>query len=65
MPIQRIVTWARPFSLQAKENENIEACGLLEKIKTKDDEFYQVVIGYFDTYTTGRGEQEYLKACIE
>ncbi len=64
VPIKRIVTWARPFSLQAKENERIEACGLLEKVKSKEGEFYQVVIGYFDTYTTDRGEKEYLKALI-
>ncbi|MEK6949734.1 MAG: hypothetical protein AABX34_05910 [Nanoarchaeota archaeon] len=64
VPVKRIVTWARPFSLQAKENEEIEACGLLEKVKSKSDEFYQVVIGYFDTYTTDRGEKEYLKALI-
>ncbi len=64
VPIKRVVTWARPFSLQAKENEEIEACGLLEKVKTKNGEFYQLVIGYFDTYTTDRGEKEYLKALI-
>ncbi len=64
VPIRRVVTWARPFSLQAKENEEIEACGLLEKVKTKKEEFYQVVIGYFDTYTNDRGEKEYLKALI-
>jgi len=64
VPIKRIVTWARPFNLQANKNEHIEACGLLEKVKSKNDEFYQVVIGYFDTYTTGRGEKEYLKALI-
>ena len=62
--IRRIVTWARPFSLQAKNSEYIEACGLLEKVKSKEGEFYQIVIGYFDTYTTGRGEKEYLKALI-
>ena len=64
VPIRRIVTWARPFSLQAKENEEIEACGLLEKVKTKKKEFYQLVIGYFDAYTNDRGEKEYLKALI-
>ena len=64
VPIKRIVTWARPFSLQAKENEEIEVCGLLEKVKTKKEEFYQLVIGYFDTYTSDRGEKEYLKALI-
>lgn len=64
VPVKRVVTWARPFNLQAKENEQIEACGLLEEVKSKNDKFYQVVIGYFDTYTTDRGEKEYLKACI-
>ena len=64
VPIKRIVTWARPFSLQAKNGEFVEACGLLEKVKSKDGEFYQIVIGYFDTYTTDRGEKEYLKALI-
>lgn len=64
VPVRRIVIWARPFNLQAKEGEYIEACGLLEKVKSKEEEFYQLVIGYFDTYTTGRGEEEYLKALI-
>lgn len=64
VPIKRVVIWSRPFSLQAKENEGIEACGLLEKVNSEEGTFYQVVIGYFDTYTTGRGEKEYLKALI-
>jgi len=64
VPIKRIVTWSRPFNLQAKEGEHVEACGLLEKVTSKEGEFYQLVIGYFDTYTTGRGEEEYLKALI-
>ena len=64
VPIKRIVTWARPFSLQAKNGEEIEACGLLELVKSKGVEFYQIVIGYFDSYTDGRGEKEYLKALI-
>ena len=62
--VKRIVTWARPYVLQAKENEKIEACGLLEKVKTKEEEFYQLVIGYFDTYTSDRGKKEYMKALI-
>jgi predicted nucleotidyltransferase len=65
VPIKKIVTWARPFSLQAKDGEEVEACGLLEKVKSKEGEFYQLVIGYFDTYTSDRGEKEYLKALIE
>ncbi len=64
VPIKRIVTWSRPFNLQAKEGEYVEACGLLEKVKSNGQEYYQIVIGYFDTYTTGRGEEEYLKALI-
>ncbi|MBS3072629.1 alkaline phosphatase family protein [Candidatus Pacearchaeota archaeon] len=65
LKIKRIVNWARPFSLQAKSGEKIEACGLLEKVKSGDQKFYQIVIGYFDTYTTERGEEEYLKALVE
>jgi predicted nucleotidyltransferase len=64
VPIKRIVTWARPFSLQAKENEKVDACGLLEKVKSNNEEFYQIVIGYFDTYISERGKMEYLKALI-
>jgi len=64
VPVKQIVTWARPFVLQAKKNEQVEACGLLEKVTLKNDEFYQLVIGYFDTYTSERGKQEYLKAII-
>lgn len=64
VPVKRIVTWARPFNLQAKKDEYVEACGLLEKVKSKDGEFYQIVIGYFDAYASERGEKEYLKACI-
>ncbi len=65
VPVKRIVVWARPFSLQARKGEKVEACGLLEKIKSKDGDYYQIVIGYFDTYTTGRGEQEYLKVLVD
>lgn len=64
VPIKRVVTWAMPFNLQAKKGEHIESCGLLEKVSSKEREFYQIVIGYFDTYTTDRGEKEYLKALI-
>ncbi len=65
VPVKRIVTWSRPFVLQAKKGENVEACGLLEKVSSSEGEFYQLVIGYFDTYTNERGEKEYLKAEVE
>ncbi len=64
VPIKRVVVWARPFNLQAKKGEQIEACGLLEKIKSEKEEFYQIVIGYFDAYITERREKEYLKTLI-
>ena len=63
-PIQRIVVWSRPFVLQAKKGEKVEAVGLLERVKSKKEEFYQLVIGYFDTYTTERGDKEYLKTLL-
>jgi len=66
VPIKRVVTWSRPFSLQAKKGEEIEAVGLLEEVTSeKRDKFYQVVIGYFDTYVNDRGEKEYIKKIIK
>ncbi|MBI2102883.1 alkaline phosphatase family protein [Candidatus Woesearchaeota archaeon] len=66
VPIERIVFWSRPFALQAKERERVEACGLLEKVTTpKGREFYQLVIGYMNTYTNEQGEKEYLKALLD
>lgn len=66
VPIERIVFWSRPFALQAKEGERVEACGLLEKVRTtKGREFYQLVIGYMNTYTNEQGEKEYLKALLD
>ncbi|MBW2990871.1 hypothetical protein KY348_04145 [Candidatus Woesearchaeota archaeon] len=66
IPVKRIVTWSRPFVLQAEKGNKVEACGLLEKVKTKQgEEYYQVVIGYMDTYTTDRGELEYMKALVD
>lgn len=65
VPIKRIVNWSRPFSLQARTGEKIEACGLLEKVKSKTEDYYQLVLGYFDTYTSERGEKEYLKALVK
>lgn len=66
VPIERIVTWSRPFVLQARMNDQVEAVGLLEKVKRKSgEEYYQIVIGYFDTYTSERGEKEYLKALVK
>lgn len=60
--VKRIVTWSRPFVLQADNGEYVEACGLLEKLTPKSGEpYYQLVIGYMDAYTTDRGEKEYLK----
>jgi len=65
IPIKRIVTWARPFVLQANKGENVEACGLLEKVNENGEEFYQLVIGYFDTYTSDRRKKEHMKTLID
>ena len=63
--VRRIVNWSRPFTLQVKKGEKLEATGLLEKIQAKEGEFYQLVIGYFDSYINERGEQEYIKALVK
>lgn len=62
VPVKRIVTWSRPFSLQAKTGDEVECVGLLESVESENcEKFNQVVLGYFDAYTSDRGEKEYLK----
>ena len=39
VPVKRIVTWARPFSLQARKGEEIEAFGLLERVTSKGEQY--------------------------
>ena len=48
--------------LQAFEGESIVAAGILEKVTPlkSGEEYYRIVIGYFESYTTRRGE-EYIK----
>jgi len=61
--VERIVTYARDFMLQAFNGENIAAAGILEKVtplKNSGKEYYRLVIGYFDSYINRRGE-EYIK----
>jgi predicted nucleotidyltransferase len=65
VPVKKIITWSRPFVLQARKGDMIECVGLLEKVKPKNgEEYYQIVIGDFDTYTNERGEKEYLKKLL-
>ena len=61
--VEKIVTYARDFMLQAFKNENIVAAGILEKAEPLNGNkpYYRIVIGYFDSYTSRRGE-EYIKA---
>ena len=60
--VEKVVTYARDFMLQAFKGENIVAAGVLEKAipLKKGKEYYRIVIGYFDSYTSRRGE-EYIK----
>lgn len=62
--VERIVTYARDFMLQAFKGEKVIAAGILEKVtplKNNSKEYYRIVIGYFDSYIDRRG-QEYIKA---
>ena len=60
--VKKVVTYARDFMLQAFKGENTVAAGVLEKVTPLDgsEEYYRIVIGYFDSYTNRRGE-EYIK----
>ena len=63
IPIRRVVTYSIPFVQQVLTGEKIKACGLLELVKPKKGEnYYRVVIGYFDSYVGDRRELEYIKS---
>jgi len=62
--VKRLVTWSRPFVLQAKKGESIMAVGLLERVTTKKEIYYQLVIGYFDSFITGRAALEFMKVPV-
>ena len=61
--VVKIVTYARDFMLQVFKGENVVAAGILEKVEPLDGskEYYRIVVGYFDSYTSRRGE-EYIKS---
>lgn len=73
IPIKRIVTYSIPFVQQALKGEKITACGLLElvtpltpmKQPRKGEQYYRIVVGYFDSYTSDRREKEFIKAEIK
>ena len=56
VPVKKVVTFARDFMAQAREGETILANGVLEKVTPQNgNEYYQLVIGYFDSYFANRG----------
>lgn len=63
VPVNKIVSYSRDYVAQAFPGEKLRAKGLLEEVKNiKTNKIsYRVVIGYFDSYTTERREQEYIK----
>ncbi|MBU6500533.1 MAG: hypothetical protein KGJ89_03715 [Patescibacteria group bacterium] len=62
IPLKYIVFFTRNFAMQAKKGENVEAQGLLESSTDKDGkEYYRLVLGYFDSFLSGRNKKEYLK----
>lgn len=63
LPLRRIVTYSIPFIQQGLTGETLQACGLLELVTPQDgQQYYRVVVGYFDAYTSDRREQEYIKS---
>lgn len=62
IPVKRIVTYSIPFVQQALKGEKITACGLLELVTPKQGEqYYRIVVGYFDAYVSDRREKEFIK----
>ena len=64
--VEKIVTYARDFMLQAFKGENVVAAGVLEKadpLSGNGKINYRIVVGYFDSYVSRRGE-EFIKSDI-
>lgn len=61
--IKKIVFHSRDYCNIASIGEEIEACGVLEKVESKNEgkTYYRVVVGYLDAYITDRREKEYIK----
>ncbi|MBI4021217.1 MAG: hypothetical protein HY369_03160 [Candidatus Aenigmarchaeota archaeon] len=58
VPVRQVVTFARDFMAQAFHGETLLAHGVLEKVTpVSGEEYYRVVVGYFDSYFTNRGTE--------
>ncbi|HLD33193.1 MAG TPA: hypothetical protein VJB66_00605 [Candidatus Nanoarchaeia archaeon] len=64
IPLNKVVTYSIPFVQQALNGETIKACGLLELVTPKNkqhEQYYRLVVGYFDAYLGERREKEFIK----
>jgi predicted nucleotidyltransferase len=62
VPVKKIVFYSRDYCMLAYPKENIEVSGLLEKVVPKrGNEYYRVVVGYFDSYIDERREKEFIR----
>ena len=60
--VKKIVFYSRDYCTIAYPDERIKACGILEKVNVKSGEdYYRVVVGYFDSYIDERREKEFIK----
>jgi len=63
VPVKKIVFYSRDYSMLIRKGEKIKACGILEHVHSKiEEDYYRLVVGYFDAYITQRREKEYIKA---
>ena len=66
VPIKRVVFYSRDYASMCFSGEKIKAKGILEKVvSNKEEPYYRVVIGYFDSYLNERREKEYIKPIFE
>ncbi|MBI2658419.1 hypothetical protein HYX08_07040 [Candidatus Woesearchaeota archaeon] len=60
--ISKAVFYSRDYCMLAYPGEKIEISGVVEEVARKSGEkYYRVVVGYFDSYLSGRRDQEYIK----
>jgi len=61
--ISKVVFYSRDYCMLAYKNEKIEASGVVEEVTPESGEkYYRLVVGYFDSYLSGRRDHEYIKA---
>ena len=60
--LKQVVFYSRDYCMLAYPGEDIEVGGILEEVEPKSGEnYYRLVVGYFDSYISDSRDKEYIK----